>query len=95
MNKYKITNITDLDNQTRTDGRYPNRIGSIIEVVNLGSDTLRVGDCLVMEYIKDNKNKEREGVLRTSTIQAFGNTDGYKQVKVYTLNSIYYLDKVE
>ena len=95
MNKYKITNITDLNNQPRTDGLYPNRIGSIVEVVNLDNDTLNTGNCLVMAYLQDNKGNNKEGLLVTSMIQSAIIDINKNKLKIYTLNSVYYLERCE
>ena len=48
--KYLIENITYKNGQTRTDGRYPNRIGSTVE---LNNDPI-VGMPLFFRYVKYN-----------------------------------------
>lgn len=90
MDKYKITSITHLDGEPRTDGRYPKRIGRIVEE----PDIHLLNRPLFINYITDeNGNDYRGYVLRTSLVQSArkkGNT-----ITVTTLNSIYTFEKVE
>ena len=53
MNYYKIIDIKDVKTfKTRTDGRYPLRIGSIVSLHTLN---LWNGRCAILEYHKDNQ----------------------------------------
>lgn len=85
---YKIKSITGKDGNERTDGRYPLRIGCIGKVY-----FLEVGKVMVFEYLKDNQGNEKDGYLRTSTME---NYERYENgMMVYTMNSVYYLEKIE
>lgn len=53
----KIIRITDINGNDRTDGHYPNRIGTVCNVAHL-----EINHCMLLEYTS------REGVLRTSTV---------------------------
>ena len=84
----KITDIVHADTgKTRTDGRYPQRIGSTVEFYY----PPRVGECMVYYYITDSEGNPKEGMLRTSIVQHILETD--KVIAVYTLNSVYYFEK--
>ena len=85
----KIKNITYAEtNETRTDGRYPIRIGS---EVNFAFYEPTVGDVMYLEYVKDNEGKPKEGVIRTSNICNIEETDN--EIVIETRNSIYYFEK--
>lgn len=85
----KIKNITYVEtNETRTDGRYPIRIGS---EVNFAFYEPTIGDVMYLEYIKDNEGNPKEGVLRTSMFYNINRTEN--EIVVKTKNSIYYFEK--
>ena len=85
----KIKNITYAEtNETRTDGRYPIRIGS---EVNFAFYEPTVGNVMYLEYVKDNEGNPKEGVIRTSNIYNIEETDN--EIIVETRNSIYYFEK--
>ena len=87
----KIKNITYVDmNETRTDGRYPLRIGSEVEIYEPYTP-LNIGDSMILSYIKDNKGNPKSGYLVTSTVKDIEETD--IEIVVKTRNSIYYLEK--
>lgn len=90
--KYLIEDITFKNGTTRTDGRYPNRIGSI--VILLTHPT--VGKPLFFRYVKYNDGELVEDhVTRTSCVDDF---DGYSYpgyLLIYTRNSIYYFKEME
>ena len=89
--KYKIIDIKDIKTlKTRTDGRYPLRIGSIVTLLN---PNLKYNDCAFLEYIKDNQGNPKEGVLRTSIVHMI-EIDGLDTI-LHTHNSIYYLKAIE
>lgn len=84
----KIIDIVHADTgKTRTDGRYPLRIGSTVEFYARPN----VGECMVYYYITDNEGNPKNGVLRTSIVKDIIETD--KVIAVYTCNSVYYFEK--
>ena len=90
--KYLIENITYKNGTTRTDGRYPNRIGSTVE---LQRDPI-VGMPWYFRYIKYNNGELVEDhITRTSCVDDF---DAYSMpgyLLIYTRNSIYYFKEME
>ena len=85
----KIKNITYVDtNETRTDGRYPLRIGSEVEFA-IYKPT--VGEVAWLGYIADNEGNPKSGYLRTSTVNDIIETD--TEIVIKTRNSIYYFEK--
>lgn len=85
----KIKNITHAEtNETRTDGRYPIRIGS---EVNFAFYEPTVGDVMYLEYVKDNEGNPKEGVIRTSIVYDVKRIEN--EIIVKTKNSIYYFEK--
>lgn len=84
----KIKNITYVDtNETRTDGRYPLRIGSEVNFFS----PLMIGASVALSYVKDNEGNPKEGYLVTSTVNDVEETD--TEIVVKTRNSIYHLEK--
>lgn len=84
----KIVDIVHADTgKTRTDGRYPLRIGSTVEFY----EQPKVGEWMMYYYVTDNKGNPKEGVLRTSIVKNIIETD--KVIAVYTCNSVYYFEK--
>ena len=76
-------------NETRTDGRYPLRIGSTVDFyLNIKPV---MGDVMCLSYILDNQGNEKEGILRTSLVMNVTETE--REIIVETVNSIYYLEK--
>lgn len=89
---YKIKNITDLNGEKRTDGRYPLRIGRIIDGEN---SIVKVGLCAVLVYLTDENGEECIGkCLRTSPIQSLYIDYDNMDITFETLNSIYKLELV-
>ena len=85
----KIKNITYVEtNETRTDGRYPLRIGSEVEFFEWEPT---VGNVMILHYLKDNQGNPKDGYLRTSTV--YDVTETETEIIVETRNSIYYLEK--
>ena len=84
---YRITDITK-DGKTRTDGRYPLRIGSLVEILDMN-----VGWRLALGYLKDTAGNEKSGFLSTSQVVKIDSTPSLGEIKVTTLNSIYTLTK--
>ena len=89
---YKIMDIQDIKGNTRTDGRYPLRIGSIIEFVY---PFIPMKDMVALcSYIKDNEGNEKQGTLKTSTVQKIYNDELDDTILIIeTLNSVYFLKK--
>ena len=84
----KIKNITYVDtNETRTDGRYPLRIGSEVNFFS----PLILDTSMAFSYVKDNQGNPKSGILVTSTVKDIEETD--TEIIVKTRNSIYYLEK--
>ena len=73
--------------ETRTDGRYPLRIGSTIEFYRKPI----LGVPMILEYISDNQGNPKEGYLTTSAVVDVEETK--YEVVVTTRNSIYYFEK--
>lgn len=84
--KYRITNITHLNGETRTDDRYPLRIGSVVDFYNL-----EINQPMILEYYERN-NKPYSGYLRTSWVKEYIEAKG--KVVVTTENSVYYLELI-
>ena len=74
--------------KTRTDGRYPQRIGSTVEFY---INPPAVGEWMYLSYVLDSQGNSKEGVLRTSEVQNIIENDSV--IAVYTLNSVYYFEK--
>ena len=64
--KFLIKNITDKDGITKTNDRYPNRIGSITDI----NVFPRKGESLVFNYIKDDEfgNRIEDHITMTSPV---------------------------
>lgn len=84
----KIKDIRHLENnKTRSDDRYPLRIGSTIELLFPPA----VDECMCMRYIFDRFGNPKTGFLVTSTVT--GVAEMSNEIIVETLNSIYILEK--
>ena len=79
--------ISTTTNQTRVDGRYPQRIGSTVEFYMYP----KIGMPMILAYAYDNQGNPKEGYLRTSTVQSVHETES--AIIVATLNSIYCFEK--
>ena len=88
--KYFIENITRRNGETRTDGKYPNRIGSTITFLG----EVKVGEPAYFRYIKYNNGELVEDhITRTSRVddlEWFNN-----KFYIYTRNSIYKFKPLE
>ena len=74
---------------TRTDGRYPMRIGRIID---LDRSRIVENDSAILAYVRDADGSPYDGYLHTSIVQGIreiGDT-----IFIETMNSIYALRKV-
>lgn len=91
--KYLIKDILfKRTGETRTDGRYPNRIGSVVEFI---SNPI-VGTPLYFRYIKYNNGEPTEDhITRTSTVDDFDYYSKPDYLIIYTRNSIYYFKELE
>ena len=84
----KIIDITHADTgKTRTDGRYPLRIGSTVEFYIAPT----IGNTMLLSYVADNQGLPKEGILHTSIVKNIVETDTV--IAVYTRNSVYYFEK--
>lgn len=73
--------------ETRTDGKYPSRIGSTVEFVYKP----KINDLLWLSYIADNQGNEKSGIIHASRIQDIEETGN--MMIITTSNSVYYLEK--
>ena len=90
--KYYIENITYKNGQTRTDGRYPDRIGSLVNLLT----SPMVGMPLYFQYIKYNDGKLVEDhVTRTSCVDDYDQYSKQGYLLIYTRNSVYYFKEIE
>jgi hypothetical protein len=88
--KYFIQNITNRIGETRTDFRYPNRIGSTIEFLA----PVEVGNPAYFRYVKYNNGElVEDNITRTSRVD---DIEWYNnKFYIYTRNSIYKLIPLE
>ena len=85
--KYLIEDITFKNGKTRTDGRYPNRIGSTVQL----NQNPTVVNPLYFRYIKYNNGERVEDhITRTSRVDDFDQYSKPGYLIIYTKNSIYY-----
>lgn len=91
--KYYIEDITfKRSGETRKDGKYPNRIGSIVEL----KESPIVGRPLYFRYIKYNNGQLVEDhITRTSCVDDFDQYSKNGYLIIYTRNSIYYFKELE
>ena len=90
--KYLIENITYKNGNTRTDGRYPNRIGSTVQL----NQFPMVGEPLMFRYVKYNNGECVEDHLtRTSRVDDFDSYSKSGYLIIYTRNSIYYFKELK
>ena len=89
---YVLHSMKGKRNTPRTDGRYPLRIGRIIE---LDTKDLTIGNQLILDYVKDENGNDYSGKsLYCSTIKDWDYV--YEdRIKIETNNSIYELEEVE
>ena len=75
----------------RTDGRYPKRIGRVVEI---DSNKLQVDRSMVIRYVRESDGTPIEGLyLFTSYIISI--SENINKLKVTTLNSIYIFERVQ
>lgn len=84
--KFYIQDITRKTGETRTDGKYPNRIGSTIEFLK----AVMVGEPAYFRYIKYNNGQLVEDhITRTSRVNDFEWSNNKDKFYIFTHNSIY------
>ena len=84
----KIKDIRHIEtNETRTDGKYQQRIGCTVEFMI----EPMVDDVMFLMYSLDNQGNPKGGYLQTSRIEDIAETD--TEFIVTTRNSVYYLEK--
>ena len=82
--KYLIKNITRRNGETRTDGKYPNRIGSTIEFL----EPVDIGKPALFRYVKYNNGELAENHI--SKISRVDDLEWYEyKFYIYTRKSIY------
>ena len=74
-------------NETRTDGKYPSRIGCTVEFLI----EPMVDDVMFLSYILDNQGNPKSGYLQSSRVEDIAETN--TEIIITTRNSIYYLEK--
>lgn len=83
-----IKDIQDIHTgQTRTDGRYPQRVGATVSFYLYPS----VGSCLYCMYLFDAEGRPKDGYLRTSMVTSVFEND--PETIVETLNGRYVFSK--
>lgn len=94
--EYRITKITHSGTkgkrgQNRTDGRYPMRIGRIVE---LDLDNVKLGKPMIINYLKNADGSNYSNMcLRTSSVVLIISTAS--AVFIETMNSIFTFEKTE
>ena len=89
--KYYLKDITDYLGKTRTDDRYPNRIGSFVKFNQ--EPMLNIPMCF--RYVKYDERGDtiEDHITFTTTIKEIKHEKDY--VSIHTANSIYYFKEVE
>ena len=94
--QYKIKSILhngriEERNTPRTDGRYPMRVGRIIEldVINL-----KEGQQLILDYVKDENGNDYRGMALFCSIIKDWDYVFDNRIKIETRNSIYELEEI-
>lgn len=89
--KYYLEDIRDYSGKTRTDDRYPNRIGSIVQF----NQEPTVNSPMCFRYVKRDEegNIVEDHITFTTTIKKVENKEDY--ICIYTTNSIYYFKEME
>lgn len=89
--KYFLDDIKDYAGNTRTDDRYPNRIGSSVQFNQ--EPILDAPMCF--RYVKHDENGDviEDHITFTTTIKKIENNGSYTYI--YTANSIYHFREME
>ena len=81
--------------ETRTDGRYPTRIGSTYTCLSF----VGVGRSVIMPYLKDFMGRDKTGYTTTSPLQEIGLPEvldnGKTRFQFTTLNTIYMMESAD
>lgn len=86
-----MEDIVYKNGQTRTDGRYPKRIGSVVQFLA----PVTIGEPCVFRYVKYNNGEIVEDhVTRTSVINDYDSYSVEGKLFLYTRNSIYVLREI-
>ena len=86
---YKMIDIKHrIGGETRTDGRYPLRIGSTFNFYL----PLKLGECAFLEYVTDNKGNSKDGILRTSLVESYFKDED--TLVFSTVNSVYVMEEI-
>lgn len=88
--KFFIEDISRKKGGTRTDGKYPNRIGSTIEFI----DAVKIGEPAMFQYITYNNGQLAQNhVTQTSRVD---DLEWYKdKFYIYTRHNIYTLKPLD
>ena len=92
----KILDIQSIKTyETRTDGRYPLRINRIIELNDHPfNGDIKLGELLLIKYIKDENGNDYSGYLVTSLVVDW-DFSSKNDIWVETRNSIYKFEKIK
>lgn len=88
MNKFKIIDIRHHNGITRTDGSYPDHIGSTVELLR----EIKIGQRAILGYLYDKHGNEKSGGLITSPVIRLN--DQENEITFSTVNSIYILKAI-
>lgn len=88
--KFKIESIHDKIGNPRIDGRYPQRINSIVQIFE---EYVCVGAPLMIHYITDGAGNSKDGVLTTSAVETVIKSN--ERIIAFTRNSIYTFERLE
>ena len=88
MNKFKIIDIRHHNGITRTDGSYPDRIGSTVELLR----DIKIGHSAILGYLYDKHGNEKSGALITSSVIRLNYQEN--EIVFSTINSTYVLKAI-
>lgn len=90
--KYLIEDITYKNGTTRTDWKYPKRIGSVVSLTTCPA----VGEPLYFKYEKYNDGRlVNDHFSRTSRVDDYDCFSYPNHLIIFTRNSIYYFKELE
>ena len=84
---YRIIDISK-DGATRTDGRYPLRIGCVVEIL-----VIDIGFPMIFKHTAAARGNGKSGYLQTSRIVKIESDSELNNIVIDTLNSVYTLTK--
>jgi hypothetical protein len=88
MRKWRIVKITYPDGNNREDGRYPQRLNSIVNII-----AVKTGCKMILEYMADGAGNKKAGILATSDVVKTKYAEDGRLFVVTTQNSKYYFEK--